>query len=154
MVNPKATTYQIKIGAQLGLDVSGDKIAVAAAKIGDIVGQALDPTDTVHRPGGEAIAQARSLGIDISHDTVRVAFAKIEDAGRLKTFETLAKLGVKPGDKVGIRRSAFVGGRIEQEVQEWVISWISREGEVFFKRANGRSAWPQQLVKVPSERGS
>ncbi|MBI2918375.1 MAG: hypothetical protein HYY01_10330 [Chloroflexi bacterium] len=37
MDNSKATEYQIKVAAQLGIDVAGETIAVAAAKIGDLV---------------------------------------------------------------------------------------------------------------------
>src|SRR5688572_19514666 len=101
MDSSKATEYQVKVAAQLGLDVSGDTCAVAAAKLGDLVGPALDQTDAVRNPTERQIAFAHALGVDVSRDTFRVASARIDDALRLRNLDALARLQLKPGDKVG-----------------------------------------------------
>jgi|GEM_PF-2281494 len=154
MVNPKATEYQIEVAAQLGLDVASDTIAVAAAKIGDVVSSALDEATTVRSSTELQNACGRALGIDVSHDTPRVASARIADAQRLKNFEALAKLHLRPGDTVATRHKVVKGGRIERRGLAWVISWIRRDGRVFFKDAHGRGAWPDHLVKLSSGHGS
>jgi hypothetical protein len=147
------TAFQQRVAAALGIQLlRGDSRSVAAARILDHVGPAIDARHQEGPPTPRQLAFARSIGLDVSQWSRRVASAKIAEALRKANKATLRRLRLKPGDSV-LRRTLveFDEQRIEM-TEQFTVASIHPNGRVYFTGSQGHGAWPLQLEKVtPAE---
>ena len=131
---------QIAFCKKLGLDVSGDSVGVAAAKIEEAIQQQFWGIEVKDSPTSKQITLANKFGIDISGMSRLVGNAVIDDIMSQLNANAIKEQGLRPGLRV--RKSHDRTGR------EYVISSISPDGTVFFKGGNGQRAWARNLVSL------
>jgi hypothetical protein len=149
MPHRSSSAEQRSLAAFLGIDVSTDTRAVAAARLLDKVAGMIgfEPSE----PASERQkAFAESLGENVGTDTKRVASAKISESLFTKNQEAISALNLRPGDRV-VRVEHFeFDGDMRVLEREFVVSSIQPNGRVFFKGGNGQGAWPTQLRRSAS----
>jgi flavin-dependent dehydrogenase len=141
-----STPYQQEIARRLGIDVTSETQAVAGARILDIVERALDPDTERRSATPRQIEFARKLGLDPVVESFHVCSAQIDDHLRTLNEEAIARLQLKPGDRVIKTDSVEIDGQEHTLTREYVISSIGANGRVWFKGGNGAGAWPTQLA--------
>jgi hypothetical protein len=137
---PRATPKQREIADKLGITVSGDTFAVAAARILDVVGRAVGDECRYDTPTDKQVRFAGQLGIDISHDSFRVGSAKLDDELALLDMRQIAVQELGPGVKVRLKSRPGLPSR--------VISSIQNGRLVFFRGGGGAKAWARNCVRV------
>jgi len=138
LVNSK----QITFCARLGLDVEGDTISMAVAKIHDLIDRKFFSKIDLGRPTEKQIQLARKFGYDISGCTRREGDAVISDIMTELNLESIEDQQIKSG--------VAVINKWDQLKKVQVISSIQEDGLVFFKGGNGKRAWGRNLVKADS----
>jgi len=120
-MSERPTDIQIRIAAALGIRIEEDSRRIAAARIADVVAEAIGERHGPRSATPRQVQFAESLRLDIQDDTVRVASAKIADELDRRNRERLVALQIQPGDqvrlrKVGLGAPHLVGGydRLEQ----------------------------------------
>lgn len=89
---PDPNQAQFEIAKLLGLNLSGESEATAAARIHDLVAEAIH--DEPPRESTEKQRSfAESIGVNVSADSVRIASAKIGEALHEQTKAALERLG-------------------------------------------------------------
>jgi hypothetical protein len=141
------TVHQIEIAAKLGIDISGDSQAVAAARIREQVELAIRPEKEYRSATSAQINFGKKLCLDLKDDSIWVASAKLQDElDRLNRLK-LEELQLKAGDPVIKTETVEVDGTVHTWETEYIVSSIGKNGRVYFKGGNGRSARPSQLRK-------
>ena len=134
--------------SKLGLDVSEDTWAVAAARIHDQIAPAIRDDPQITLATVRQVQFAEQLGLNVSKDTVRVASARIGDALDQRNQEALAVLNLKPGDRVLKRETVEFEGNVHVFSNEYVVSSIGVNRRVYFKGIGCPGAWPTQIEKL------
>ena len=142
------TEQQLTVGKRVGLDLSQDSQAVAAARILDVVGPAIGDVRRHEKPTDRQIAFAESLGIDASGYSFRVAFAMIQDALLEQEKRAVDAMDLKPGDKVIRERQLKRNGQVYTLRKEYIVSSISDDGFVYFKGTGCECGWASTLGKI------
>lgn len=147
------TEVQRRVAAALGVDVVNDTSTVAAARIRDVVAEAIGERFATRPATTKQIEYGIRLGLDLRSDSIRVASAKIGDELSRRNFEAIARLDLRPGDHV-LKHDVFeLRGESHELVREFVVSSIQANARVFFKGGNGQGAWPTQLEKLDGGHG-
>jgi len=141
---------QLRVAAALRVEIAGDSPTVAAARIRDAVAEAIGERHGARPATIKQIEYAQALELDVSEDTLRVASAKIEDELTRRNQMALARLKLKPGDRVVKRETFEIDGQRHEVTREFTISSIHPSGRLFFKGGNGRGAWPTEVEIVES----
>jgi hypothetical protein len=81
-------------------------------------------------------------------DTLRVAAAKLQDELQRRNQEALLRLGLKPGDRVCIRKAHDLDGQHYEWADEHTVSSIDERGRLYFKGGGGMGAWASQVEKL------
>jgi len=144
----KPTTFQKRVAAALGIDISHDTQEVAAARVHTFVGPAIHSKVAQYMASERQIAFAQSLGLDVTGDSSLVASAKIADELYSRNKASLEKLQLQPGDRVRVRYQFESAGEMREWVQEAVVSSIQPNCRIMFKGGNGSGAWPTQVEKI------
>jgi hypothetical protein len=147
------TDIQVRVASALGVDITGDSQTVAAARLHDVVAEAIGERHGPRCATERQIEFGRGLGLDLRDDSLRVASARISDELERRNRETLARLQLQPGDRVVIRKTYDIDGRQNEWVRELTISSIDARGRLHFKGGNGYGAWPTEVEK-PTVSGS
>ena len=134
------TKTQIEFGKRLGLDLNGQSVGVAIARIEDEISRQFWGKTELSSPSEKQIELAAKFGFDISKDTRAVGSALIDDIMNHLNTEAIEREKLELGARV--RRK----GRHDTE---YTISSIREDGTVFFKGGNGRKAWARSLERVP-----
>jgi len=145
---PRVTEEQLVLGKRLGLDLSQDTKAVAAARILDVVGSAIGDVPRYDKPTDKQIAFAESLGIDVTKCSFRVAFAMIQDACLEQEKKAVERMSLKPGDKVLRERELERDGQVYTLKREYIVSSIRDDGFVYFKGIGCECGWASTLRKI------
>jgi len=132
----------------LGMDVSLETWAVAAARIHDHVAAAIHSDRPAIPASVRQIEYAATLGLDVQQDSVRVASAKIGDTLNEQNRKALIALGLKPGDAVQKTEKIEHEGTVHSFTNDYIVSSIGTNGRVYFKGTGCRSAWPSQIEKL------
>lgn len=149
--NSKPNKEQRRIAAFLGVDVSKDSAAVAAARLQGAVAGPLHLSQAKLRPTKRQATQAKELGLDITGDTQPMAAARINEELHQRNAQALERLKLKPGDWV--RREVLIEGRgpLRVMVIEGEVERISANLRVHLKGRHGGGLLPGELIKI--ERG-
>lgn len=132
---------QISFGALLDLDIVGDTITVAHAKISDYIDSRFGFQNEKKELSIKQIEFARDFGFDISKYSKRVGETVINDILYSLDVESIVKQDLKPGTEVYNRHDIFS--------DRLVISSIKMDnGIVYFKGGCGRYAYARNLIKV------
>jgi hypothetical protein len=141
------TPAQLEIALLLGIDVSSDSEKVAAARIREKVAIAIGEPRAASATSDKQRSFAKALGINIDAESMTVGSAMIDEALYRRNQEALAKLALRPGDKV-IKKSTIIhDGEVHNLEHKAVVSSIRSNLRVYFKGGNGQGAWPTQLVR-------
>ncbi len=144
----KPTFIQIRVATALEIDVAGDSLGVAAARIHDAVAEAIAERHGARPATPRQIEFAATLSLDVSSDTVRVASARIADELDRCNRDALVSLNLQAGDRVVIRKRYEIDGRHHAWIHEFTISSIDSSGRLHFKGGNGAGAWPTEVEKL------
>jgi hypothetical protein len=136
------TEPQIGFGKKLGLDLDGQSVGVAMARIGDEISSQFWGRTELGSPSQKQIELAAKFGFDISKDTRAVGSAIVDDIMSHLNAEAIEREKLEPGARV--RRKG-------KHDMEYTISSIRDDGTVFFKGGNGRKAWARSLERVPAK---
>jgi hypothetical protein len=132
---------QISFGAHLGLDIKGDTITVAQAKLYDNIDSRFGSQKEEKELSRKQIEFASDFGFDISKYSKRIGETVINDILYSLDVESIKKQNLKPGTSVYNRHDTF-GERL-------VISSIKMDnGIVYFKGGCGRYAFARNLIKI------
>jgi hypothetical protein len=143
------TAEQTRIANLLGVDLTGDTEAVAAARIEDAVAPAIFPGQQPRPVTEKQVEFGRALGLALAGDSLRVASAKIDEELFRRNGVALASLDLKAGDRVIKRETFEFDGKVHVLEREFVISSVDPNSlRVWFRGGNGQGAWPTQLEKV------
>jgi hypothetical protein len=137
----KPSKVQHQLAEALDVDISQDTVAVAAARLYDIVGPAIEERYEVRRATQKQIDFGRSVGFDVSGDSMGVAGARIADALLIRNRQLLKELKLQPGDRV--RKTSQYGFS-----RDYTVSSIGNNGRIHFKGGNGAGAWPSEVRKI------
>jgi hypothetical protein len=138
---------QQDIAERLGLTIRGEPFEVVAAMIRDAVADAVG-AETPCPSTAKQRRFAAEIGVDVQNATKRVASARIDEALKRKNAEALGRLRLKPGDAVVQMVRFEYEGTWHVSERQAVVSSLGKDGRVYFKGGNGRSAWPTQLKRV------
>ncbi len=130
---------QVDFARLLGLEISGDTVSIAYAKILDVIEKDFLGID-IETPSDKQFELANMLGCNIENYSRRVAFIVIKDIIARRNVESIRKYNIKPGDKVV--------HSLDNIEKEYIISSISEKGQVYFKGGQGRQAWASSIVKI------
>ena len=139
------TTLQLELATKLGVDVAKASAAVAAALIREAVAVAIGEPAAASPSSERQRAFAEALGINVHEKSRVVASVMIDEALFQRNSEVLAKLKLRPGDKVLKRHRVEVSGEVHEYTTEAIVSSVQPSLRVFFKGGNGRGAWPSEL---------
>ncbi|MFH1674245.1 MAG: hypothetical protein ABIF87_12580 [Pseudomonadota bacterium] len=131
---------QIVFCRKLGLDVSGNSVSVAAAKINEVIQRQFWGSPINESPTDKQISLAKKFGIDISHMSRLVGDAVINDIMTQLNANAIKEQGLRPGLRV---RKVY-----DKTSREYIISSIRPDGTVYFKGGNGQRAWARNLVSL------
>lgn len=137
---PVADKMQIAFCRKLGLNVEGDSIGVAYAKVQEEIEKGFWGNQERKAPSEKQIALAAKFGIDIAGMSRTVGSAVIDDIMSQLNANAIRQQELAPGVRV-------------QKVHDplntvYVISSIREDGTVYFKGGNGQKAWARSLVKA------
>lgn len=132
---------QVEFGRRLGLDLDGQSVGVAIARIGDEISRRFWGRTELGSPSQKQIELAAKFGFDISKDTRAVGSALIDDIMSHLNAEAIEREKLEPGARVRRKGSHDT---------EYTISSVRDDGTVFFKGGNGRKAWARSLERVPA----
>ena len=141
----RVNNQQIAFCRKLGIDVSGDTISLATAKIYDIIRREFFG-EKLGSPSEKQIELAKKFGYDISHCTQREGNAIIDDLMSELNYESIEEQKLKPGVEVI--------NRWDDLKRIYIISSIREDGIVFFKGGNGKKAWARNLERIESGHGA
>jgi hypothetical protein len=140
---------QLRIAELLGMNISGDTEAVAAARIEDAVWPAISAGQPPRRATDPQIEFGKALGLALAGDSLRVASAKIDEELFRRNALAIKALGLNAGDRVIKREIVKFEGREHVLECEYLVSSIDASSlRVWFRGGNGKGAWPTQLEKV------
>ena len=134
------TEKQTAFCKKLGLDVIGDSIGVAYAKISETIQEQFWGQDDLNIPTEKQIELSAKFKIDISKMSRLHGSAIIDDIMYQLNVNAIKEQKLKPGLHV---RKAY-----EEDGCEYIISSINTDGTVYFKGGNGQKAWARNLVNV------
>ena len=149
-----STEVQYRVASALGVDIVRDSRSVAAARIHDMVAEAIDERHGPRPATARQIEYAAALGLDVRADTLRVASAKIGDELDRRNQEALISLELQPGDRVIKCQRFDLDGERHEWRREFTISSIHPSGRLFFKGGNGYGAWPTEVEKFAASSSS
>ena len=142
-------TEQIRIATLLGLDLTNDTEAIAAARIEDAVSPAIFPGQLPRSVTERQIDFGKALGLALAGDSLRVASAKIDEELFRRNAVALESLELKAGDPVIKRETFELDGKVHTLEREYVVSSIDPNSlRVWFRGGNGQGAWPTQIERV------
>jgi hypothetical protein len=133
------TKRQIEFGKLLGLDLHGQSVGVAMARIEDEIKYHFWGISALGSPSEKQIELARKFGFDITKETKAVGFAVINDIMHHLNVQAIESEGLQPNVRVRKKWEPYV---------EFVISSIREDGTVFFKGGNGQRAWARTLKRI------
>ncbi len=136
---------QIEFCRKLGIDVTGDTVSLAAAKIYGIMRRDFFGEE-LGRPSEKQIALAKKFGFDISQCSQIEGNAIIDDLMSELNHESIEKQKLGPGVEVI--------NKWDDLKRVYTISSIREDGLVFFKGGNGKKAWARNLERIESEHGA
>ena len=140
---PRVNDYQVKFGSNLGLDLRGFTVSVAAAKIRVAIREGFWGDTVSHCPTSKQIAFAKRHGFDIQGLDREIADAIVDDLMTELNMENIESECLAPGVQVINIHDSL--GRVE------MISSISEEGTVYLKGGQGKKAWARNLRQVSDE---
>lgn len=138
----RVNKQQVEFCRKLGIDVSGDTVSLATAKIYDIIRREFF-AEELGRPSEKQIELAKKFGFDISHCSQREGNAIIDDLMSELNHESIEGQKLEPGVQVI--------NRWDDLKRVYTISSIREDGIVFFKGGNGKKAWARNLERIESE---
>jgi len=136
----KVSDNQITFCKKLSIDVKGDSVGIASAKIEEKIQAQFWGHENIDVPTEKQIALAAKFKIDISKMSRLVGDAVIEDIMWQLNANAIKEQNLKPG--------LLVRKKYEESGSAYVISSISKDGTVYFKGGNGQKAWARNLVNV------
>ena len=147
MTQSVASDSQKELARALGIELSDQTEAVAAAFLHDAVARAI--LDEPRQPStSNQRVFAGSLNLDVGADSRRVASARIREARDSRNRDALQALQLAPGDRV-VRIQTFEIDRVTHfDEREFIVSSIGPNHRVFFKGGQGQGAWPTQLRRA------
>jgi hypothetical protein len=137
---PRVTASQIAFGKKLGLDLEGDTVGVAWARVSDLLKRDFWGQDDLGSPTDKQVGLAEKFGIGISSLSRAVADAIIDDIMTQLNLDAIRQQNLAPGVKV---RKIY-----DSIPHEYVISSIYENGTVYFKGGNGQRAWARNVKRV------
>lgn len=143
---------QQELAETLDIDISGDTANVAAARLYDAVGPAIERGYKAQGATENQVEFAKSIGIDVSADSLRVAGARIADTLLARNRRQLEELNLKPGDRVQRTTRYTFDGKSVAYKQDYIVSSIGENCRIYFKGGNGAGAWPSQVEKLEPPR--
>ena len=143
-----ATESQVRIAQALGLDISSDTQSVAAARIRDVVAEAIGERYGSRPATEKQIKFAESLGLAVRTDSLRVVAAKLGDELERRNQDAMSRLALKPGDRVRIPKVHDLNGQRYEWTDEYTVSSIDERGRLYFKGGGGAGAWASQVEKL------
>jgi hypothetical protein len=129
---------QITFGAQLGLDLRGCTVGVAAARIEDCIHSEFYG-ETLLRATEKQAELAAKFGYDIVGSTRRIAHAVIADIMEQLDREAIISEGLAPG--------VTVTNIHDKYPRQYVISSVQPDLLVYFKGGNGQKAYARSLKR-------
>lgn len=138
----KVSEYQVKFCRSIGIEVEGDTIGIAAAKIEEKIQISFWNNSELGKPTTKQVALANKFGVNIENMSRIVGDAIIYDIMIQLNANAIKSQNLKPGCQVKNKN--------EQNGSIYVISSISPDGTVYFKGGNGKRAWARSLVNVNS----
>ena len=139
----KASRKQIVFCMQLGIDVEGNTVGVANAKLLEEVQKSFWGIEQLESPTEKQIELAAKFSIDISIMSRVVGSAYLNDIMSQLNHNTIREQKLRPG--------LHVFKRYDSLEMEYVISSISEDGTVYFKGGNGQKAWARSLISKEME---
>ncbi len=136
---PACDEQQVDFGHRVGLELRGETLGVAVARIEDVIDRDFWGRD-LGMPSPKQVALATKFGFDIGSSSRRVGAAVIDNILTQLNLESVESQHLGPGDIV-----SHVG---HPERGEMAISSIQKDGLVFFKGGNGQRAWARNLRKA------
>jgi hypothetical protein len=136
----KVSSTQILFCKKIGIDVEGDTVGVAAAKIEEQIQKYFFGNEELASPTEKQIKLAKKFDIDISGMSRIVGNAVINDILTQLNFNAIKEQSLKPG--VRVRKKNDLSERV------YIISSISPDGTVYFKGGNGQRAWARNLINI------
>jgi hypothetical protein len=137
--NQKVIKKQVDFARLLGLEINGDTVSIAYAKILDVIDREFFGKD-METPSDKQLELANILGCNVENYSRRVAFIIIKDIITQRNVGAIRRHNFKPGDKVI--------NSMDNLSTDYVISSISEKGLVYFKGGQGRQAWASNIIKV------
>lgn len=137
----RVSDQQIEFCHRLGIDVSGDTVSLAAAKIYDIIRREFFGEE-LGRPSEKQIDLAMRFGFDISKCSQREGNAIIDDIMSELNYESIDEQKLEPGVEVI--------NKWDDLKRVYTISSIQENGMVFFKGGNGKKAWARNIERIRS----
>ena len=141
----KVTLGQIMFGQLLGLDLHGEYVSVAFARIEDKVDRDFLGKSNLGSPSDKQIALAKRFGFEISHESKRIGDAVVDMIMKHLNLRAIEDQGLEPGVRVRFKDSSF---------PEYIISSIQEDGVVYFKGGNGKRANARNIRRIESEEPS
>jgi hypothetical protein len=139
----------LRIAGLLGVNLSGDTEAIAAARIEDAVSPAISAGQPPRPATDRQIEFGKALRLTLAGDSLRVASAKIDEELFRRNALAVKSLCLKAGDQVVKRETFEFEGKERVLEREYVVSSIDpRSLRVWFLGGNGQGAWPTQLEKI------
>jgi len=130
---------QIAFGARFGIDLTGDTVSVARAKIDSFIDHEFQGLK-LERPTDNQVKLARKFGFDISGAPRRVGDKILDDIMQQLNHEAIASEKLTKG--VVVIHTRDITRR------EKIISSISPSGTVFFKGGNGQKAVARNVRRI------
>jgi hypothetical protein len=136
----RVTVSQVAFGKRLGLDLEGDTVGVALAKIADEIEREFWGHNDLGSPTSRQIELAEKFGADISMLSRGVGNAVIDDLMTRLNMDSVRQQKLAPG--VAVRRKHDLIGRV------YVVSSIKDDGTVYFRGGNGQRVWSRNLERA------
>lgn len=134
----KASSEQVDFCKKLGIDVKGNTVGMAAAKLEELIQKCFWGIEQMETPTEKQIDLAKKFGIDISHMSRIVGNAVIDNIMAQLNYNAIKEQKLIPGLPVKKRNDPLN--------REFIISTIGPNGTVYFKGGNGQRAWARSLI--------
>jgi hypothetical protein len=138
----RTNEHQIEFGRLLDLNLVGLTVRVALAIIHDDIDKRFNAKE-LKMASEKQIELGKKFNCDFSKLTFSVAFAYIQDIMVMLNLKSIEEQNIKSGDNVINKYSK----------KEYIVSSISKEGHVFFKKGRGGSGGAARyLIKINKEK--
>ena len=136
----RVNVRQTEFGQLLGLNLKGLTKRVALAMIRDNIETKFNGIE-LRAATEKQIALGRKFSLDLSNLTAGVASAYIKDVMETLNFKSIDEQDINPGD--------YVINKYDKSRTEHIVSSISKEGYLYFKKSGGGAA--RYMIKSAKE---